>query len=135
MKNNTCKTFCTGPLVLLLLGSWACTNQGETAYDAFNYEQEKHIEVKKAAVVSAHPLASAVGKRILQEGGNAIDAAIAVQYALAVVYPNAGNLGGGGFMVIHTAMGEQTSFDYRQKAPGNAHRDMFLDSAGNAVST
>src|SRR5690606_24752057 len=65
-------------------------------------------------------------------GGNAFDAAIATQWALAVVFPNAGNIGGGGFLVAHTAYGKAISIDYREKAPGNAHRDMYLDSNGMA---
>ena len=98
-----------------------------------SYDIVKSIHVDNGAVVSAHPLASEVGRDILIKGGNAVDAAIAVQYALAVVYPNAGNLGGGGFMVLHTESGENHSIDFREKAPLAAHRDMYLDSLGNAV--
>ena len=83
-------------------------------------------------MVSAHPLASKVGFEILKQGGNAVDAAIATQLALAVVYPGAGNIGGGGFMVARLADGKDIAIDYREKAPGKAHRDMYLDSAGNA---
>lgn len=133
MSNNTSKSLLSGAFIFLLLGSWACQNAEQKTYDAYNYRQEKHVKVKEAAVASAHPLASAVGKSILEQGGNAIDAAIAVQYALAVVYPGAGNIGGGGFMVIHSASGEETTFDYREKAPGSASRDMYLDSLGNAI--
>jgi gamma-glutamyltranspeptidase/glutathione hydrolase len=86
---------------------------------------------EKAMVVSAHPLASEVGKDILLQGGNAVDAAIAVHMALAVVYPQAGNLGGGGFMVIREKDGEVHSLDYREKAPLAASRDMYLDAEGN----
>lgn len=83
-----------------------------------------------AMVVSAHPLASMVGSRILRSRGNAVDAAIAVQFALAVVYPAAGNIGGGGFMVFRRKDGFITSLDYREKAPGLASRDMYLDETG-----
>lgn len=80
-----------------------------------------------AMVVSAHPLASKVGVDILKKGGNAVDAAIAVQYALAVVYPSAGNIGGGGFMVIRKADGLTDCLDFREKAPLAGRRDMYLD--------
>ena len=88
---------------------------------------------KKAMVVSAHHLATKVGNDILKKGGNAIDATIAVQYALAVVYPRAGNIGGGGFMVIRTKDGKYDSIDYREKAPKASTRDMYLDSLGNVI--
>ncbi|WP_439482426.1 gamma-glutamyltransferase [Cyclobacterium plantarum] len=88
---------------------------------------------ENAIVVSAHPLASKVGKDIIQEGGNAVDAAIAVQMALAVVYPQAGNIGGGGFMVIRESDGQYHSLDYREKAPLAASRDMYIDENGDAL--
>ena len=88
---------------------------------------------EKAMVVSAHPLASRVGVQILKQDGNAIDAAIAVQLALAVVYPRAGNLGGGGFMVLRTKDTGITALDFREKAPALAFRDMYLDSAKNVI--
>lgn len=81
-------------------------------------------------VVSAHPLASEVGASIMKKGGNAWDAAIAVQFALAVVYPVAGNIGGGGFAVYRDHNGIVGSLDFREKAPMNAHRDMYLDKEG-----
>jgi gamma-glutamyltranspeptidase/glutathione hydrolase len=86
----------------------------------------------QGAVVSGHPLASQVGLQILKQGGNAIDAAIATQLALAVVYPRAGNLGGGGFMVARLSNGDLLAFDFREKAPGSAGRDMYLDANGKA---
>lgn len=85
-------------------------------------------------VVSAHPIASEVGVAILKQGGNAVDAAVAVEFALAVVYPNAGNIGGGGYMVYRDAAGAFTSLDFRETAPSKASRDMYLDKTGNAVS-
>ena len=87
-----------------------------------------------AMVVCAHPVAAQVGAEILRRGGNAVDAAIAVQFALAVVYPNAGNIGGGGFMVVRMANGEVNALDFREKAPGKAHRDMFLDPKTDEVN-
>ncbi len=86
-----------------------------------------------AMVVSAHPLASQVGVAILKKGGNAIDAVIAVQFALAIVFPEAGNIGGGGFMVVRMKDGSTTTLDYREKAPASSSVKMFLDSKGNVV--
>lgn len=86
-----------------------------------------------AMVVSAHPLASKVGINIIRKGGNAADAAVAVQFALTVVFPEAGNIGGGGFMILREANGNLAALDYRERAPSHSSRDMYLDSAGNAV--
>lgn len=84
-------------------------------------------------VVSAHPEASKVGMEILEQGGNAVDAMVGVHFALAVVYPSAGNLGGGGFMMYRGNDGEVFSLDFREKAPGNAFEDMYLDADGNVI--
>ena len=86
-----------------------------------------------AMVVSAHPMASQVGVDIMKKGGNAIDAAIAVQFAMAVVFPAAGNIGGGGFMVVRMNDGTTTSLDYREKAPALATTNMYLDKNGNVI--
>jgi gamma-glutamyltranspeptidase / glutathione hydrolase len=99
----------------------------------YEYSITKKSVGKNGAVVSAHPLASKIGVEILKKGGNAIDAAIATQLALAVVYPGAGNIGGGGFMVARLSNGELLALDFREKAPSAAQRDMYLDAAGNAV--
>ena len=101
--------------------------------NAFDYKQVKEVTAKKGAVVSAHPLASQVGVNILKQGGNAVDAAIATQLALAVVFPEAGNIGGGGFTVIHLKGGKNITLDYREKAPGKAFKDMYLDKDGNPL--
>lgn len=87
----------------------------------------------RAMVVCAHPEAAKVGQKILAKGGNALDAAVAVQYALAVVFPVAGNLGGGGFMVMRRKDGNVLSLDYREKAPAAATRDMYLDANKNVI--
>lgn len=97
-----------------------------------SYSSQKSLVEDQAMVVSAHPIASEVGKIILQQGGNAVDAAIATQFALAVVYPGAGNIGGGGFMIYRPESGDEVfALDYRERAPGKASRDMYLDSLGN----
>ena len=90
------------------------------------------VRSEHAMVVSAHPLASAVGADILRRGGNAVDAAVAVGFALAVVQPIAGNIGGGGFMVIRLHDGSVFALDYRELAPGRATAAMYLDSTGMA---
>lgn len=96
--------------------------------------QKSSTEYRNGMVVSAHPQASEVGLSILKKGGNAIDAAVAVQFALAVVYPNAGNIGGGGFLVYRDAKGQSAALDFREKAPGKASRDMYLDAEGRAIA-
>ncbi len=88
------------------------------------------VTAPHAMVVSAHPLATQAGVEILKQGGNAIDAAVAVGFALEVVLPDAGNIGGGGFIVHRTAGGEVSAIDYREAAPATATHDMFLDSSG-----
>ncbi|GHA47629.1 gamma-glutamyltransferase [Salinimicrobium marinum] len=87
----------------------------------------------KGMVVTAHPEASRVGYEILKDGGNAIDAMVGVHFALAVVYPSAGNLGGGGFLMYRENTGEISSLDFREMAPGAAHEDMYLDEQGNVI--
>lgn len=106
---------------------------GLPSINPYNYTIQKRVMAKSGAVASAHPLASKVGIKIMRQGGNAVDAAIAVQLALAVVYPGAGNIGGGGFMVARLANGETVALDYREAAPAAAHRDMYLDAQGNVV--
>src|SRR3990172_7969792 len=84
-------------------------------------------------VVTSQHLASEVGAKILKEGGNAVDAAVAVGYALAVVLPCCGNIGGGGFATLHLADGTETFFNFREKAPGAATAAMYLDAAGEII--
>jgi gamma-glutamyltranspeptidase/glutathione hydrolase len=129
MKASVLYTF---PLVLLFstcFGQHAGTTLPVNPYE---YTIQKKITGSNGAVVAAHPLASEIGIAIMKQGGNAIDAAIATQLALAVVYPAAGNIGGGGFTVIRLANGSNITIDYREKAPATAYRDMYLDKQGNA---
>lgn len=91
------------------------------------------MRYRNGMVVCAYPDASAVGLSILKKGGNAVDAAVAVQFALEVTLPEAGNIGGGGFMVFRSSTGETNTLDFREKAPASANVNMFLDAAGNVV--
>lgn len=143
MMNNNTKSypfpirFCVTTLLCAALGTtYAQTRPApeEQTIQPYHYTIQKDTQVAHACVVSAHPLASEVGRWVLQQGGNAVDAAVAMQLALAVVYPAAGNIGGGGFMVIHLNSGTNTVFDYREEAPGKATSNMFLDSLGNPDS-
>ena len=95
--------------------------------------QKPLVEGKQGMVVSTHPAASEIGLAILKKGGNAIDAAVAVNFALAVCHPSAGNIGGGGFLVYRDKAGNIKALDYREKAPSAASRDMYLDSEGKIV--
>ncbi|MDO4225356.1 MAG: gamma-glutamyltransferase [Bergeyella zoohelcum] len=114
--------------LFLLVG---CTQFTFAQFTDYNVVKEIKTQ-KKGVVVSAHPLASEAGAKILKMGGNAYDAAIATQYALAVVYPQAGNIGGGGFLVGVKNSGEKFALDFRETAPAKAHKDMYLDKKGNA---
>jgi gamma-glutamyltranspeptidase/glutathione hydrolase len=116
--------------VLLLLVAAGCRGGRWDLYDRVS-----PVLADSAMVVSASPIATQVGLDILRAGGNAVDAAVAVGFALAVVHPAAGNIGGGGFMVIRLANGEVASIDYRETAPAQATPDMYLDSAGNVRET
>ena len=100
--------------------------------DPFHYSVVKSDVFTNACVASAHPLASSVGAEIMKRGGNAFDAAIAVQWVLAVVYPNAGNIGGGGFLLARKNDGDLIALDYREMAPAKAGKDLYLDANGNA---
>jgi gamma-glutamyltranspeptidase / glutathione hydrolase len=94
---------------------------------------EEPVRAKHAMVVTIHHDATDAGLAILKQGGNAVDAAVAVGFALAVVYPAAGNIGGGGFMLIRDHTGKTHFIDYREKAPAAATRDMYLDAQGNVI--
>ena len=98
------------------------------------YSDRKGVVANNGMVASAHPIASEVGVAILKAGGNAFDAAIATHFALAVAFPFAGNIGGGGFAVIRKKNGEKLSLDFRETAPEKASRDMYLDKDGNVIN-
>src|SRR5271168_3838292 len=91
------------------------------------------VYARNGMVVAQEPLAADVGVAVLKSGGNAVDAAVAVGFALAVTYPFAGNIGGGGFMLVHFADGRSTFIDFREKAPLAASRNMYLDAAGKVT--
>ncbi|MGD0480680.1 MAG: gamma-glutamyltransferase [Terracidiphilus sp.] len=105
----------------------------ETAPAALPYRGEQPVRARHGMVVSVHHLAADVGLGILEEGGNAVDAAVATGFALAVVHPIAGNLGGGGFMLIREHTGKTIFLDYREKAPLAATQNMYLDANGNVI--
>ncbi|RLD36451.1 MAG: gamma-glutamyltransferase [Bacteroidetes bacterium] len=117
--------------LLLILITFSCTTGPEKQVSQLNVKQT--VEAKNGMVATAHPLASEVGAQILRQGGNAFDAAVAVQFALAVVYPRAGNIAGGGFAVYRKANGETGSLDFREKAPLTATYDMYLDEDENVI--
>jgi gamma-glutamyltranspeptidase / glutathione hydrolase len=101
---------------------------------AWPHVDVRAAEAPNALVATDAPLATEVGVHVLRGGGNAIDAAVATAFALAVVYPEAGNIGGGGFMVVRLADGRTAALDFREQAPLAATRDMYLDSAGNVTA-
>ena len=107
---------------------------GSSQLTPFPYSIQKEATGDSAMVVTAHPLATKVGLDALRKGGNAVDAAVAVQFALAVVYPQAGNIGGGGFLIFRGKDGKTDALDYREKAPAAATETMYLDTAGNVLA-
>jgi len=118
--------------ILLMIAS-PCLTVSAQKNPALTYHFKKHVNCRNGAVVSAHPLASMAGIQMLKQGGNAVDAAIATQLALAVVYPGAGNIGGGGFMVARLANGSNITVDFREKAPAGAYQNMYLDANQNVI--
>src|SRR4051812_36179590 len=118
--------------LLLLILFAACNIPYEKGREAPSVvSRDSGLITDSGMVVCANKIASQVGIDILKKGGNAMDAAVAVQFALAVVYPNAGNIGGGGFAVLRLSTGETNALDFREKAPMKATRDMYLDKNGN----
>ncbi len=130
MRIPVCRPFFYIIFTLLSFSFLTAFTQTGQEYD---YRSNKKVTCRNGAVVSAHPLATAAGIEVLKQGGNAVDAAIATQLALAVVYPGAGNIGGGGFMVAHLANQHNLAIDFREKAPAAASRNMYLDSSGNVI--
>ena len=130
------KVFCLLVLALFQLSSSGHAQQffkQHPQISPYQYTVVKEQSFQKAAVTSAHPLASMVGAAIMKDGGNAFDAAIAVQFTLAVVFPGAGNIGGGGFLLSRNKEGVLMGIDYREAAPSKASRDMYLDEKGNPI--
>ncbi len=131
----TCFAFlrcaCAAALAVIL-GSAEPTNaqQSRDNYTPAPLGTLKPVNAQHGMVVAQERLSAQVGADVMARGGNAVDAAVATGFAMAVTYPRAGNIGGGGFMVIHTAKGESTTIDYRETAPGKATRDMFLGDDG-----
>ena len=111
------------------LGFYQFSNEDPNASPFF--AKKPSVYGKNGMVAATHPVASQVGVDILKMGGNAIDAAVATQFALAVIHPAAGNIGGGGFLVFRDKTGKSYTLDYREKAPENASRDMYLDEKGD----
>jgi gamma-glutamyltranspeptidase/glutathione hydrolase len=121
-------------LPLLVLAAAACGRaRPESPFPRTWTLRSQPVSAARAMVVTAQPLATQAGLQILEQGGNAIDAAVAVGFALEAVLPDAGNIGGGGFIVHRSAAGEVHALDYREMAPSGASRDMYVDSAGNVT--
>jgi gamma-glutamyltranspeptidase/glutathione hydrolase len=114
-------------LILLLMAAVAACGEQHS------FASAEPVHAQHGIVVSVHELASQAGVEIMQAGGNAVDAAVATGFVLAVVHPPAGNIGGGGFMLIRMADGRAHFVDYREKAPAAATRDMYLDGQGNVI--
>src|SRR5208282_2633664 len=117
---------CTASLALSATGAVAQTPPSD-------YLKEQPVRAQHVVVVSVHHLAADAGVEIMREGGNAVDAAVATGFALAVVHPAAGNIGGGGFMLIRLHTGKSTFIDYREKAPLAATANMYLDAKGDVI--
>ncbi len=120
-------------LLAAALFSSALAAAQQSAANAIPYRDEQPVHARHGMVVSVHHLASDVGLEILQSGGNAVDAAVATGFALAVVHPAAGNLGGGGFLLLRTHDGKTTFIDFREKAPLEATETMYQDAQGSVI--
>ncbi|SDD32548.1 gamma-glutamyltranspeptidase / glutathione hydrolase [Paracoccus isoporae] len=132
---RTLISFSWQPLALALAGVAAVPAHAQEAAIYSGMDRTHPVWAENGMVSAQERVAAEIGRDILEQGGNAVDAGVAVAFALAVTLPRAGNLGGGGFMLVHDAeTGETHAFDYREMAPAAATRDMFLDAEGNADS-
>ncbi|UPT68433.1 MAG: gamma-glutamyltransferase [Sphingobacteriales bacterium JAD_PAG50586_3] len=119
-------------ILLLLICNTIGVLQGQKPVN-YSYARKQLVVKDKSMVVTAHPQATQIGLQVLKKGGNAVDAAVAVHFALAVCYPTAGNIGGGGFALYRKADGAFDMLDYRETAPAKASKNMFLDKDGNVI--
>jgi gamma-glutamyltranspeptidase/glutathione hydrolase len=129
MDKHSLRTFASFAFIIVLALPLSARGEGRLDPDI---GQAQAVVAEHGMVVAQEALAARVGAEILHKGGNAVDAAVAVGFAMAVTYPRAGNIGGGGFMVIHRAGGEDTTIDYRETAPQAIDEKSFLDAQGNA---
>jgi len=120
-------------LSIIIVASVFYGCSGQSSVKTSSVSEGRNIIADSGMVVSAHPQSSRIGVAVLRKGGNAVDAAVATEFALAVCYPEAGNIGGGGFMLIREADGRTDLIDYREKAPLKASENMYLDASGNVV--
>lgn len=132
-RRASLRSLCAGAVASVLVLS--CAPEGQDASLPEARASRGVVAASGGMVVSAYPHASEIGAAVLREGGNAVDAAVAVGFALAVTHPAAGNIGGGGFMVVRFPGGEAAAFDFREKAPLRAHPEMFVDETGEYSST
>lgn len=121
------------PILAVVTSAAVCLSAAPAAAQSGPYQDEQPVRAAHGMVVSVHHCATDAGVEILRAGGNAVDAAVATEFALAVVHPAAGNLGGGGFMLIRTRDGNATFLDYREKAPLAATETMYQDAKGNVI--
>src|SRR6476659_5782801 len=129
LRTNVCKRLAVVAFAAML--AWAADAQERRFYTPPPLDSVQAVTAEHGMVVAQEKLAAQIGADILRQGGNAVDAAVATGFALAVTYPRAGNIGGGGFMVIHSAdRGQDITIDYRETAPAAMTQDIFLGADG-----